>query len=296
MNANLLLIDGNNLCFRVHWTNRELSYKGTPVSLIYGFYRSFIYLKKKFPEYIPIVVWDKGSSRRKKEAASAVEKGIIPSGYKANRKKDEPDEMLLSLFEQLDMLKDDLSEYIRLQQVTIPGLEADDIIYTYAKVNKGKTIAITSDKDFYQMLDDNVVVYDAMKKKEWTKDVFTEEYGIEPYQWVDVGALTGDKSDNIFGCPGIGPVNAFKFIKEFTTVEGVIEGLSNSKNKLSKKEKAVLDNIEVLRLAKSLKQMDCHPDVLPEYRCPVRDEEKLKEYFKSFGFETLMNDAWRLII
>jgi len=295
---NLLLIDGNNLAFRVHWTHKKLTSKGVPVSLLYGFFRSLVALRKKFPNYFPVVAWDGVYDRRLAESKIAVEEGLIPSEYKANRKR-EPDEALppdiQCMFEQLPVLKEGL-KFARVMQVTRKGVEADDIIYTYAKYNDengGLNVIVTSDQDYYQVLSENTHVYDAMKTNYWTRKVFIENFGFEPALWVDVGALAGDSSDNIHGVPGVGEKWAVKFVKEYGDVDCVLSGLS-CKEKRKKKEQAVLDNEKRLRVARSLKKMD-KIDALPGLKCAPRKAEPLLQWFDQFRFETLKPDAWRLL-
>lgn len=273
-----------------------LTYEGMPVSLLYGFFASLASLKKKYPSHLFVVAWDGGYDRRAKEANEAVKKGLIPSGYKANRQK--PDEELPPdveiVHEQIEPLKEAL-RFARMFQVSVKGVEADDIICTYARQNEasgGSSIIVTSDKDFLQVLTDNIHIHDAMKSTYWTRQEFLSSYGFEPSLWVDVGALMGDKSDNIHGVPGIGEKYATKFVKEYGNLENILKELRN-KEKIKKKEQAVLDNEEVLRLAYSLKQMDEIPG-LPQPRCAPRKPEPLLEWFKQFNFESLYQYAPRL--
>jgi len=292
----LLLIDANNLCHRVHWTHKDLTYKGTPVSVLYGFFRSLISFKKRFPDCFTVVVWDGGSKRRKEESKKAVEQKIIPSHYKANRKKEEISEELQCIFDQVDILKKVLLK-VRVFQVSIEGYEADDIIHTYARQNSkagGESVIITSDHDFYQLLDENTCIYDAMKQETWTQELFESIYGFAPALWVDVGAIAGDNSDNIHGVEGWGEKTASKYVKEFGEAEAVIEGI-RSKKKRGKKEEKLLASIDRIKLAKSLKKMDMVPDV-PRLRFKCKFEVgEIKQWFVQNRFASLLKDAWRLV-
>lgn len=286
---NLLLIDGNNLAHRVHWTHKNLSYDGMPVSLLYGFFSSLKSLKKKFPGYLPVIAWDRGYARRKRESEDGVRKGIIPEAYKENRHKlDEeipPDVEIV--YEQMEPLKEAL-KLARVVQVEKDGYEGDDIICTYVKRNSekgGKNVIVTSDKDFLQLLDENTEIYDSMKSVHWTRDLFVEQYGFEPYLWVDVGALAGDSSDNIFGVNGVGEKYASKYVKEYGEISSIIDGLEK-KEKKGKRDKAVIGSENKVRLAYSLKHMDIVPD-LPSIRCGHRNPKSLLEWFKQFEFDTL---------
>jgi 5'-3' exonuclease len=194
--TDLLLIDGNNLAHRVFWTHRQLSYNNKSVSLLYGFFRSLIYLQKEFPQRFVVIAWDNKSERRMRESAEGVAKGIIPSEYKANRKR-EPDEedVFKDMREQIPILREGLN-LTKVLQVKVDGYEADDVLYTYALQNNeagGDTIIVTSDRDYYQLLSPKIRVFDAMNQEMWTAERFTAEWGYEPAKWVELGAICGDK-------------------------------------------------------------------------------------------------------
>lgn len=289
----LLLIDGNNLAFRVHWTHRNLTYNKMSVSLLYGFFRSLISLKKQFPDHFFIIAWDGGYERRLKESEEAVSKGIIKSSYKANRREvKEIDPLIANMFEQMQPLREAL-QLVKVLQITVKGCEGDDIINTYVKNNKDdENLIVTSDKDFYQLLSDKTSIYDAMKSNLWTRKNFIDGYGFEPELWVDVGALMGDKGDNIIGVNGIGEVWATKLVKEFGNIDQIFIGLKN-KTKLSAKEKLVLENTEVIYLAKSLKKMD-YIENIPAIKMAPRNVNSITQWMKQFKFDSLLSEAWRL--
>jgi len=315
-----LLIDGNNLAFRTHWTHRQLTINDVPVSLLYGFFNSLISLKKNYPEYGIIIAWDGGYKRRFIESAEAVISGMIPTPYKATRAnviervssileekgwtpqqlhledRDDDDNLdIESMFAQMPTLKEAL-KLARVIQVVVKDAEADDVIFTYAKKIEemgGGSIAVTSDEDYYQLISDKTFVFDAMKSNFWTRKVFVDSYGFEPELWVDVGALSGDKSDTIHGVPGVGPKYAVKFVKEYGDIDAVLKGLAE-KPKRGKKEDAVLEHKERLYLAKSLKKMDML-DIQIQTKIAPRDKDALIEWFGQYQFKSLVPNAWRLV-
>jgi DNA polymerase-1 len=216
----LLLIDGNNMAHWVFWANRSrcpdgssstsLSHRGKEVDMLFGFFRQLISLQKKYPQHVRVICWDRGYDRRLKESKTAVEAGLIPSSYKQPRKesqedrKDDPD--MVSFREQKEELKYGL-KLIRCMEVAFDGIEADDIIYTYARHYAdfdADCVAVSSDQDFLQILDENTRLYDPMKKELWTAQRFELEFGFKSHLWVDAGAIMGDKSDNIHGVDGWG--------------------------------------------------------------------------------------------
>jgi len=295
----LLLIDANNLAFRVAWSHRELSFQGSPVSVLFGFFKSLIRFKRDFPDYFTVVVWDAGHKRRDEESSRGVQAGIIDSTYKSNRRKEDeetpPDVQVI--LDQIDQLREEALPLVKVLQAEVDGCEADDVAYTYAMNNLkagGQTTIVTSDKDYYQLLGKGITVFDAMKDEVWNRTRFTEEFGFEPELWVDAGALMGDKGDNIIGVPGIGPVNACNLIREYGTYDKVIAGLQ-AKPKRGKKEEEILKHIERIRLAYSLKKMDMVPFV-PRLRYHgAYDESKVTEFFLRFRFVSLLKDVKYLV-
>lgn len=287
----LLLIDGNNMCYRVFWTHKNLSHNGTPTGLIYGFLRSLVALKNTYPDRLFVIAWDSKSERRVNESKIAVEQGIVPSAYKANREENRNEDFDV-MFEQMDMLKEALN-MTKVIQVSKRGYEADDILYTYA-IGNDDTVIVTSDHDYYQILRKDIVLYDAMKRETITEESFTNTYGIKPEQWVEVCAISGDKSDNIFGVSGWGEKTALKYYLEYGSLDGIKAGLS-SKTELKKKEQDFLQSYDRIRVALSLKQMD-KVDGLPELVISKEyNKEELKSYFIKMGFASLMLDSSKLV-
>jgi len=220
-----LLIDGNNLAIRSAFANSELKNRdGISTSIHYGVFQSLINLKQKYLNYQMLLVWDGKSKRRIKEALEGVEQGIIKSGYKANRVKDVQPQPLLDFREQAPYLKKGI-EQAGIPQIRLYDFEADDVIASYCfklKSGNNEIIAMTSDKDYYQLLDTNVDIWDGMKCKLTTKTEWESENKITPSQYVDCGALMGDVGDNIFGIPGWGDKGAFKAIRKHGSWENVM--------------------------------------------------------------------------
>ena len=304
----LLLIDGNNMCHRVFWAKKaskaeRLSYKGREVEVLYGFFRQLIHLHKKYPDHFRIIAWDRGYARRLAESQAAVEQGIIPSAYKQPReearKEKENDEEYQSLMEQMEQVADSLS-LVKCLQVALDGFEADDIIYTYARTYAdwgGESVIVSTDKDFYQAIDDATVIYDAMNKQVWSRERFELEFGFSPHLWVDVGAIAGEvgpSKDNIFGVDGWGLVTACKYVREYGNIDAILAAIQ-SKKKKGKREQVYIEQIPRLRLAKSLKQMDIIPN-LPKPRV-LRNttEESMRKFFLDWGFASLLKEAARLV-
>lgn len=214
-----LLIDGNNLAIRSSCANLELTNReGITSGVHYGTMQSLIGLKQKFSDYKFLVVWDGKSKRRKLEASTGVESGIIKSGYKENRPKGEEKPQGVINFEtQATVLKLAIDK-LGIPQIRMQDYEADDIIASYCHKltsNGDEVVCVTTDKDYFQLLSDKVCIWNGMKEEMITKTIWSNKNGIEPPQHVDVGAFSGDTGDNIFGVPGWGEKTSLKAIQAY---------------------------------------------------------------------------------
>ena len=291
----LLLIDGNNLSYRVFFTHQDLSYKGKMTGVLFGFFKQLVRLHKEYPNHFRIIAWDGGYARRLDESKKAVEAGLIPSAYKENRKDRDKDE-IQSLFDQMEQIREVL-ELIRCVQVRIKGVEADDIINTYSQYAVkwgGEAVVISSDKDFYQVIQPGVKIHDTMKDEIWSNERFEKEFGFKPSLWVDVGAIMGDNGDNIHGADGWGPVTTYKYIREYGNLDSVMEAVK-AKDKKSKKEEVLVQSEAKVRLARSLKQMDIIPNLPRPRMCRAINAGAIKQFFIEHGFVSLMQEADRLV-
>lgn len=235
----LLLVDGNNLAIRSAFANSELSTRINadnaenqnpddafeegelfPTGVFHGFFRSLSMLRSSYPEHYIAIAWDGGNTRRTTLTDPAVKEGIIPSGYKANRKtEEEPKREIANFLKQKDDLRKALS-FTNIPQIVVKDEEADDVIASYVEKYSPiseQIIVYSTDKDFYQLLFHNVSI---LRSEEFvTEESFKSKYDIEPWQWVDVGGFMGDDGDNIFGVPGWGEKTAIATIQQSKTLE-----------------------------------------------------------------------------
>jgi len=239
-----LLIDANNLAVRAAFANSELRNRnGIPTGVHYGVFSSLISLKNQFVDYEILLAWDGHSQRRIEEAESAMKKGLVPSGYKANRIKDEQPEPLKHFREQAPHLKKGL-EQTGIPQIRLENFEADDVIAAYAKKlrNENKVVIVTTDRDYYQLLHPNVKMWNGMKSQYVELDKWQAEFGITPDQYVHCGALMGDVGDNIFGIPGWGEKTALKAICEHGSFHNLYEELHKKYDGLREDYPDVVDD------------------------------------------------------
>ena len=234
----ILLIDGSSLIFRAFYAIRNLTTKdGVFVNGVYGFLNMYYKaLELINPTHI-FVAFDKGSKTfRHNEFAD----------YKGTRD-NAPNEITY----QFGILKDLLSS-MNVNYLELDEYEADDIIGTIAKLAQKEGFEVdifTGDRDYLQLVDDNILVYLTKKgiseiKLMNTESIF-EEYGLSPRQLIDVKALQGDSSDNIPGVKGVGEKTALKLIQEYGNLENLYENIDNLKGKLkenlvNEKDKAYL--------------------------------------------------------
>ena len=219
LNDHILIVDAMNTLIRSFSLLKAMNPSGAHIGGLVGFLRSLGYVTRIFDPTRVLIVWDgKGGSSNRKN---------IDPNYKAQRatsrithwglydnKEEETEALIGQLFRTQDYL-----ECLPLQQIVIDKLEADDIIAYLAKraSNAGKKVTIvSSDKDFYQLIDKNIQVYAPVKKKTFTMNNIKEEIGVLPQNYNIVKALLGDNSDNIPGVKGLGIKTILSEWKSFT--------------------------------------------------------------------------------
>ncbi len=230
----LFLVDVSSLFFRAFYAVRPLtSPSGVPTNAIYGFLSMLLkLLKDEKPEYL-VFCYDRKEPSFRKD---------IYQEYKAHRT-----EMPEDLVPQIPYIKK-LAEVMGIPSLELPGYEADDLIGTLTHLgrkHKMEVFIVSGDKDFAQLLEEHVYLYDTMKSVKIDTKGAIEKWGVPPSQFIDYLALVGDSSDNIPGVSGIGPKGAQKLLEEFNNLEGIYENIEkikgSTKDKLEKgKEDAFL--------------------------------------------------------
>lgn len=213
-----IIVDGHNLAFRCLYAPgmAELAdSQGRPTGVILGFLRSLGALRKRFNTSALYVSWD-GSSRRRKDK--------YPE-YKANR----PSRAGSPSFDQMDHLRKILP-CLGVYQVFNPNEEADDVIATLVrkKLSSQKTVIFGTDRDFLQIVSENVSVLipaiGSRKELLFDPEAVEEHYGVKPTDMVQLRALTGDSSDNLPGVPRVPK----KILKALIQAHGTVEALYRS--------------------------------------------------------------------
>jgi len=259
----MLIVDGNNMGCRSCFANAELKNNlGIPTGLHYGFFNSIIKLKKNFKDSRILVVWDGKSKRRMEVSQKAVNDKIIPELYKANRRKDPRPQPLIDFEQQSPFLKKAL-EQAGIPQIRMAEYEADDLVASYAQKlsTESEVIIVSSDNDFYQLLTDKISTFDGMTDKTVTKASWEKENGVTIDKYLEICALTGDSSDNIFGVPSWGEVTALETIKEFGTCKNLLEKKNAQYGCLKNSSPDIKDEI----VFKSLLEIKNKKDI-PKYK------------------------------
>ena len=279
----LFLLDAYALIFRGYYAlikNPRINSKGMDTSAIMGFMNSlFDVIKREKPDHLA-VCFDKGGSAERTE--------LFPE-YKANRD-ETPDAIRTAIPYIQNILK-----AMHIPSVVLEGWEADDIIGTLAKQAERedyKVFMVTPDKDFGQLVSENIFMYRPARMGNgieiWGIPEIQKRFGVErPEQVIDYLGMMGDASDNIPGLPGVGDKTAKKFIEQFGSMEGLLENTDKLKGKMKEKVEA---NKELGLLSKKLATICIDCDVTfnaEDYEMSVPDSEKVQAIFEELEFRRL---------
>ncbi|RMF87788.1 MAG: DNA polymerase I, partial [Nitrospirae bacterium] len=210
--AEIYLIDGTYYLHRAFHARTGLATStGVPTNAVYLFARMLLkLLRERRPEGVVMVFDAKGKSFRN---------DLYPD-YKANRPP-----LPEGLAQQIPYIHR-LVEALGIPRVSIPGVEADDVLATLARraAARGDTAWLVSrDKDLMQLVGDGIRMWDSMKEEEIGPEEVAARLGVAPEQVPDYLALVGDASDNIPGVPGIGAKGAAKLLAEHGSLEALLE-------------------------------------------------------------------------
>lgn len=279
----LFLLDAYALIFRGYYAlikNPRINSKGMDTSAIMGFMNSlFDVIKREKPDHLA-VCFDKGGSQERTE--------LFPE-YKANRD-ETPDAIRIAVPYIQQIL-----EAMHIPSVVLEGWEADDIIGTLAKQAEKedyKVFMVTPDKDFGQLVSENIFMYRPARMGNgieiWGIPEVQKRFGVErPEQVIDYLGMMGDASDNIPGLPGVGDKTAKKFLEQFGSMENLLANTDQLKGKMKEKVEA---NAELGLLSKKLATICVDCDVTfnaKDYEMSVPDSEKVQIIFEELEFRRL---------
>ncbi len=254
-NSRVLIVDALNTFMRSYAAIPTLDDDGRHIGGMAGFMKSLGFAIRSFKPTRVVLVFDGhgGSQRRRK----------IYKEYKANRKpptrlnrsydmttdEQERENMKYQLVSLVEMV-----ECLPVSILALDHIEADDAIAYMSELvtkNGGTSIIYSTDKDFFQMVNENVKVYNPVKKKTYDVDMILETYGVHPDNFVFFRSLLGDKSDNITGIKGAGEKTILKYIPELAdpAAEVNLNLIEQKYVDIKKKPKLVeniLDNTDIV--------------------------------------------------
>jgi DNA polymerase I len=276
----LFLIDGTSFLYRAFYAYPDLKRSdGLPTNALFIMLRIlFKVLREENPKYVGFFLDGRAPTFRHQRMES----------YKAQRP---------GMPEPLAVQIKPLLEGVGLLGISTQvadGVEADDCIASLADMHKSErpVVIVGSDKDLFQCLDINVVIWDPGQRTEriLTLAEFTEAQGLTPAQWPDFQALVGDKTDNIPGVPGIGPKGALSLLKRHKS----LEGLDANFDRLTVKEQEKLGphrkDIFLYRELTRLRLDSCRDSKLQDFRRTPLEAEGLRDFLERYEFRSLLRE------
>ena len=220
MSERVIIIDGLNMFLRNYIVVPQISKEGHPIGGTTGFMKSLQKLCREMKPTQIVVCWDgRGGSRKRKQQNKNYKEGRAPIRLNRNFKVLTEDQEKENKIWQMERIWNYLNNFPVIQLIA-DEVEADDIIAylcRYSSLKDEQKIIVSSDKDFYQLLDQKTILYRPVQKKLLTQKDILEEHGIHPNNFALARAITGDKSDNLDGVPGIGlktVAKRFPFFKD----------------------------------------------------------------------------------
>jgi DNA polymerase-1 len=289
--STLTLIDGSGFIFRAYHALPPLSTtKGVPTNAVYGFTTMLLKsLREHSPTHVALV-FDAGRRSFRND---------LDAQYKANRP-EAPDDLV----PQFPLVRQ-VAKALDVPVIEEPGFEADDVIGTLtrrAREQGYEVVIVTGDKDFAQLVDEHVALYDPMAEASgrggWTTPGEVEKkLGVKPEQVVEYMAILGDKIDNVPGIPGVGEVTAAALIRHFGTAENMLahpeeipRAVTRGGEKLKEK---IVAHAERIRLNRRLVELKCDmpiPEQPGDFTRRPLDSKKARALFGELEFTRLLRD------
>ena len=281
----LFLLDAFALIFRGYYAfikNPRINSKGMDTSAILGFTNSLLdVIKREKPDHLA-VCFDRGGSAARTEA--------FPE-YKANRQ-ETPEAIKIAV-----PIIESILKAMKIPAVVLAGYEADDIIGTLAKKAEKEgyqTFMVTPDKDFAQLVSENIFMYRPRfggGYETWGIPEIQEKFGVErPEQVIDFLGMMGDSVDNIPGLPGVGEKTAKKFLAQYGSMENLLENTADLKGKMKEKVEGAKE-LGILSKELATIMLDVPVDFHEEnFKMCMPDIEATKAIFTELEFRRLTDN------
>lgn len=275
----LILVDGSSYLFRAYHAPPHLTNsKGEATGAIYGVVNMLKSLVKQYSPSHMVVIFDaKGKTFR----------NDMYSEYKANRPP-MPDDLRSQIAPLHDIIR-----AMGFPLISIEGVEADDVIGTYAKIateQQRPVLISTGDKDMAQLVNEHVTLINTMTDSISDPASVEEKFGVKPARIIDYLALMGDKVDNIPGVEGCGPKTAVKWLQKYGTLQGVIDNAHEIKGKIGEKLANALNHLPLSYELATIK-LDVELDTeLEKLKLQQADKDKLIELYGACEFRRWLGE------
>jgi DNA polymerase-1 len=286
----LYLVDASSYVYRAFFALPPLtSPSGLPTNAVYGFTTMLLKLLRETAPHHFAAVFD---------APGPTFRDDLFAPYKANRPS-MPDELAA----QFPLIHEIVAAF-GIPALTIPGVEADDVIGTITErmaTDEIDTVVITGDKDLMQLVGAHVQLWDTMRDRRIDVTAVRERFGVEPAQVVEIMGLMGDTIDNIPGVKGVGEKTATLLIQRFGNIDNLLAHLDEVEAATdirgAKRLAALLrTNVDIARLSRELAVVRCDVEIdctLERFRYQPPDPDALRPIFTRFGFQKLLHGLSR---
>ncbi|MDR2928766.1 MAG: DNA polymerase I [Cytophagaceae bacterium] len=279
----LFLLDAYALIFRAYYAfirAPRINSKGLNTSAIFGFVNTLRdIIEREKPDFLGVVI----------DYPAPTFRNEMYSEYKAQREAT-PEDIKRAVPYIRQILK-----AMHIPLIEVKGFEADDVIGTLATRASSEgfiTCMVTPDKDFAQLVSENIKIYKPRSKSNeidiWGVDEVKEHFSVpQPINVIDVLALWGDTADNVPGCPGIGEKSAKAIISKYGAIDNVYANINDFKGKQKENLIEYRTQVELARRLVTIETavpVDCSFD---EFKLKTPDIEKLKELFDELEFKSL---------
>jgi len=267
-----LLIDGNNTLHRTHWvannTGRLLiNSKGENVGSTFTFIKTVKSYVEHFNAYNVYIAWDKKLTNE-----TNFRNTLTEGSYKGTRDQDRNKDVYASAE---GVVK--LTETLGVRNIFPGKLEADDVISWLSKNIDGKKIIISVDRDFIQLVAEDISYYNPIKKQLIDVSNFEEEFNLTPKEYLYYKAIVGDTSDNIPGIEGYGKVKGVKLAKAYNNYKN--KGVLELESTIKEHKEIINNNLKLMDLSYGLEQYSEEIDL---YKQQIQKLKELKPDFITF--------------
>ena len=281
----LMVIDGTNNFYRSYIVDPSISTNGAPIGGVKGFFKTLQKLSREIKPDQIVVCWDGADgSRKRRSMVKTYKDGRKPIRLnRSNRNLNESEERDNKIWQQVRLME--LLNETPVIQLVLDSVEADDLISLVVQDNNYKgwhKIIVSSDKDFYQLCDDETIVHRPIQKETLNLPRVVEQFGIHPRNFALARAIAGDKSDNLPGVPGVGLstiARRFPFLSESRdyTLDDIVEACEQVEKPL-KVHEGIVEATDIIE--QNYKMMQLYFPLIS-----IQGKQKVRFTLDNFEFE-----------